>query len=286
MTDQVRERALWREMLRDYVTFAKAKWMGLVFIAAIVALKGMIPVLNYDIDKLQSLVAAAGKSKDVSELNAFVAVNGFAMIFTTVFQIAGFIGVSYILTVMGLKVLLPNASQHLSIKGFALWLFRMMQKYVLILGPFVVLRVGAGALANMKPQENRSAIAWIYLALLFVWVAYAGHFLLRLILVSPLSVLGRDQVFKTSTDMTKGNLYRIWSGLLSVLAIVLIVFIPLALLHSEVTTKGTIQADVLRAISDGIITSVFLSAWTLYACSVYRALLQEQNDRAASIDTH
>ncbi|MDD4617396.1 MAG: hypothetical protein PHW76_09915 [Alphaproteobacteria bacterium] len=289
MTDKVSARPpFWRETLREFVRFMKAEWQWVLIFAAIFAIKELIPALNLDSAKISELSKAAAEQKDYTAFNAYVHDHMPNLVASVASSLLIAAVSMYAYTVLAFRMTPLGSPPILSVKGFSLWFLEMLKKYSLMFLPFMLLGALYSAAASFADENAQKTLWNTYFSLFIVWMFGAGFVFFRLLAVSPLAVLRRENVLKTSAALTKGNMYRIWYSFVIVVIIVLLVEPPLALLHEQVMRAygaGSMPAFVLKVIIGGLISSIANAGLATYACVVCRTLLQEQNEKPVAIDT-
>jgi hypothetical protein len=282
MNDAICRRAsLWRETLRDFWTFMKAEWLWLAFFVMIFAIKQHLGFLNYD---LQEISAQLKGTQNDPVKSAEILQKYFPIIFSSWLANMAIMLLSvYTYTVLYFRRFAHEKAPGFSLKNFFYWLWKIIQKYFLLISPLFLFAFVCGtAFTLLKSfslaQEMSRAVS---VGLTYIWVFYFICGFYSLCLVSPLAVLRIEPVLKTCFQMTKKHLWRIFWESTVVLVITLGAYFPLHLVGFSVSlTFGmdSVQAHESIVLLSCALTSMVVAAMAVYACVVYRVLSQEQKD--------
>jgi hypothetical protein len=285
MSDGVSGRAsFWREALHELKLFVKVEWQWVALFAALAAIKQLLMAANFDTNELVNRLkeAQGNYGQSIAVFNQFLP----HIILSTLSDLTIAALATYTFTVLYLRQFAQATVPALTAANFFYWLGKVAQKYWKLSWPFllgVLIYVGFDALKAADSVMN--VVVFLLVLASMAWVFYFYYGLYLLYLVTPLAVLRRDDVMKTSSELTKVHLWRIWWGSVMVIVVLFIVFfIPLAA-NAWVTGQygaTSAPAQALSSIVQGAWRALAEVALAIYACTVYRILLQEQKNLSVS----
>jgi len=309
MNDTAPGRAsFWRESLRNLLSFAKVEWQWIVILAAVFSIEQRFSFFNNDARGIldQLLLAQGNAAKNIEIIRQYL-----PGILTSTFLVFGTAAIStYVFTVLYLRHEMKEKAPALSAGNFVYWLWIMFQKALVLYLPLLLillifvftaaptpseaissfinmfLMLGTDEGALVIADKGLSAVGPANLVLLLVgniWFFYYYFCLYLLFLASPLAVLRQKPVLKTSADMTKKDLLRIWWESMIVLGILFVVLLPVMVLGFELVRNfgsTSPQAAMVSALTSGIWESLSGVAMAIYAVVVFRILTKEQKINA------
>ncbi|MFA5040986.1 MAG: hypothetical protein WC464_05080 [Bdellovibrionales bacterium] len=276
--------SLWRETFRDILQFAKAEWRWLVVFAAIIAIERRLLAATYDLnDMMRQIKEVQGNQEEILKI---VRVFLPGIVFSAVSNVATGLVSAYVFTVLYLRRGAEDASLF-GIKSFFRWLGRIVQKYLILVCPLLLVLVVLGFMATPSPSaEMQQTYSVILAGLLFLWMFYFICGLYLLYLVTPAALLRKgESALAISFKMTKNELLRVWWGSMMVIGIVYTAFFPLILVNAlalHAFGLDASQGHAVGTIIDSAMQACVDAGVAVYACVAYRVLQKEQ---AAKTDT-
>lgn len=270
--------SLWRESLQTFFVLARENWQKIFIFSALVWIVSLLAYLGCDPEEV-ALIQKYG-AEDYGKAFEFLSKYYPNVLFYLVSIAAVKLVSFFIFTGVGLRFVLPQDEVDSSWRGFFCWFGELVKKYILLFLPMLVLLLVGGAVLYLGILKDYAGIVkfglvWFFFSsfVYFFW----GFFLL--FLVSPLALLRRRPVLKTSFALMKGNIWRVlWQSM--VVGIVLFVcFFPFAIINALAASFGAVSAGSLYVYST-LVSAVFMSFSILlsssYACVVVRTLIREK----------
>jgi hypothetical protein len=268
-----------RDTFADLMRFLKEEWQWVVGFGALMAIKQLIPFLNFDFQEFANLLKASSQPQGDMAAATLYFVQHFHNIVLSVLAALMLSALSlWSFTVLYMKIF-AQGQVEFSTQNFLFWLAKVVQKYLLLLAPFVILGIAYAIASKMLGPEPPHLLTASSVMLFVIWIFGSCYGVLRLFLVSPLAVLHRQPVIRTSARLTNNNVLRIWAGAIIVFLGLMLVAMPLALVHfSVMQTYGmtSVEAGTLQSVINGFVSSLGNATMTVYACVVYRHLSQAE----------
>jgi hypothetical protein len=142
--------------------------------------------------------------------------------------------------------------------------------------------VAYGAVAALKPDAEGPARI-VSVILFSFWMFYFCYGIYLYYLVSPLAILRKEPVLKTSAQMTVAELWRIFWGTVVLWFVLFFLLLPFGIVSlglSHAFGEMSSQAYALSALMGGVGTALTTVTMAVYACVAYRILSKEQSGKA------
>jgi|GEM_PF-2838216 hypothetical protein len=298
--------SLWRDALRDLLFFAKAEGQWIAIFAVVAAIEQILLFTYHDphqiMDQLKQARENPAASLDiVIRFMPFIVLSAAANLATAMIS-------AYFFTVLFLRRFAQANAPEFSFRNFFFWFGKAFQKYLILLFPLILVGVvfvfggfqkpadafgGVIAVASvlysggavpMPGDDDLGSLGAANLLLLFLfnlWFFYYYYAVFLLYLVSPLAVLRDKTVLKTSAQITKKHLGRVWWDSVIVWTVMFVLFSPFFLADMSVSRawgESSSQARGVSALIQGAWGEIADIAMIVYACVAYRVLLREQRD--------
>ena len=206
--------------------------------------------------------------------------------------IAPIIPANFIFTVLFLRREVKRDPPELTLMLFVFWLWKSMEKYVLLFAPVLAVTAlgflidrqvsqidpAQQTLFEIPVKEVLALGALLPQMLIFILFFYVS---LRLWLVTPLAVLRRRPVIRSTWALTHHQVWRLLTGAFAQHFIVFVCFlIPFVLEGVAVSLwgEGSVAVQFASALLGGIWGLVVGLASVIYACTACRILLHEQEN--------
>lgn len=267
-----------RDFLSEFLVFLKAEWRWILVFSLVLSAGSVVAFAGVDLQDLAALREQAWTSRE----NAveFLSKYGQSSLLFAIYVVLVKIAATYIMTAIGLRSLGLTSEPQLSWRGFFYWFVKIVQKYALVVLPAFLAAVLVGGIRFWGLVDPNSFVAGFVLASLpLAAISFSFVGLYFLYVVSPLAVLGRKSVIRTSIRLTKKHLWRIFWPSIVILLGLFAAFAPVFLAQwgslkflGMYSPLGYIVSSFVESLWD----ATLLSAMTLYACVVYRALDREE----------
>lgn len=277
------ERAsFWRETLLPLKRTIQLQWRWVLGLALAMAAAQFVIYGKFDQKALESQIS--NDPKDAAKNLAVMAKMWGYMGRAFVAQAMLYAVAVYVSTSLFLQREAISSPPQMSLGNFLYWFFKGCQRYLIVLLPILLLGVAFGVLGALQiSQPVTKLVAPILLAATIVFCLFLTY---RLSLITPLAVLRREPVLRTSWQITEGQCWRIWWGFFVLSLIVLPVFlIPYAgsVIAAEQWGDISIGARLLSAVAQGVWGAVIATASAVYYCTVYRILLHEPRNNPITV---
>ncbi|MDD3029344.1 MAG: hypothetical protein PHS57_03570 [Alphaproteobacteria bacterium] len=276
----VEKTSLWREGMSAAWRFLKAEWQWVVVLAGLVAIKSIIPILNYDsqglVDQLKQTENAPTKMVDTIQSI------GPNIFYSSLADLVLVMMATYAFAVLFLRYEGGEGAPSFSFGGFFSWLGAMLRKYALLAAPSVALTVlwlGVSFLTVPVSLQEPLSILFVALSLCCMLYFYVG--LYSLYCVTPMAVLHEKSVIRNCFSLIKGNLIRVWFGAMMVWGLLYVVLLPILIAEYEILKAigTTVSSKSLLAIlTSSVWQAVSIMFIVVYACVVYRVLSKERRE--------
>jgi len=275
--------SLWRETLPALKQVIAARWPWLL---AFILISGAAQYFIFSQAPTPAIMAQLKANpllfKQHPELEPHTGVLSFLI---AIGQLMLTIFACYISPLFYLQLAAKNAPPQPTVGGFFYWFGKSIQKYLIWIGVLLVTGLALGILFALLAVIKPPGIIKIPLTLVSVIgvfvLSYYVYF--RLYLVTPLAILGKSPVIKTSRELTKGKCWRIFWNAFALFVITGVVFIIPLLGLMYVKFHGMFSGqpanpviDIVLPLIQSSLSGVFIMTAAVYQCTIYRIILREQ----------
>lgn len=276
--------SLWREAMRDLVSFSISDGLWIAFFAMIAAIEQRLTFFDYHFEVIQDqLLQTQGDPAKTAEIISPIMPH---MMYSAVMVACVMLLSTYAFTVVYLRFSEQIGASGFSVKGFFYWLGQIAQKYLILLLPYILIMVASDLVGGLRISDDAHAKATtLFLVLTLMWWVYFTYGFCALIFVSPLAVLRKAPVIKTSFELSKKHFWRIGGDWLILATVLSISFLPLYVIDLWLPGafgEAAFKTHTLSAFVNGLMISLTSAGLAIFSCVTYRILLQEQKDAPVS----
>jgi|GEM_PF-3331509 len=273
--------SLWRETWREFKASAPVWWpwvLGAAVIFAFIVLASFTfggATLSVGRDNVEAL-------KENSKLLTLKVITEFLSLIVNILCV-------YVFTVLYLRYAVKKNPPEFGFGNFFYWLGRVVAKYAVVLGPVIIASVIIAVIASAsshKGSDGDNAFSFVFAMILAAAFIFAAVAAIRLMLVTPLAIFRRKPVLKRSWNLTLGNWWRIFGNSLMLMLILFVLMIvggiAFVIIAMFAGGNDSMLGRGLWGLFMGLFSSGTIMLWCIFTCTVYRVLLREQRETAAT----